>query len=327
MPDVVLHCLGCPSLSCLVCSSWQRMQNDKDLPDTLVKRLIRRRRVEIKYETEAKAEPNTSPSEATTQGNERCDGGVDGRRDEGEGGWEPPQWRQVLKNLQAMRAAQDAPVDSMGAEQCIEQGAEPKVLISLMLSSQTKDQVTHAAMTKLRQHGLTPDSLLNTSDTTLGELIYPVGFWKKKVAYIKKTCEILKRDYEGDIPSTVKEMCQLPGVGPKMAHLCMDIAWGKLTGIGVDTHVHRISNRLGWTRHPTKTPEETRIALEAWMPKDLWSNTNLLMVGFGQQICLPVGPRCGECLNKAMCPYGKNASHGSSKKGSPRKTQKRKHPE
>ena len=100
-------------------------------------------------------------------------------------------------------------------------------------------------------------------------------------------------------------------------------------GAGVDTHVHRISNRLGWTRHHTKTPEDTRIALESWMPKDLWSNTNLLMVGFGQQVCLPVGPKCGECLNKALCPYGisplmNSPKKGSPKKASPRKAQKRK---
>ncbi|KAK8395273.1 hypothetical protein O3P69_006171 [Scylla paramamosain] len=299
--------------------------------DTLVKRLVRRRkRVEVKYELEDEAgtSPASQEQEATAIAESNGGSGSGGGGD-GDSIWEPPLWKQVLENLQTMRAARDAPVDSMGAEQCMDQGAEPKVyrfqvLISLMLSSQTKDQVTHAAMTKLRQHGLTPDSLLATPDATLGELIYPVGFWKKKVVYIKKTCEILKRDYEGDIPPTVKEMCQLPGVGPKMAHLCMDIGWGKLTGIGVDTHVHRISNRLGWTRRPTKTPEETRLALEAWMPKELWSDTNLLMVGFGQQVCVPVGPKCGECLNKALCPFGRNALLASPKKGSPRKSQKRK---
>lgn len=284
--------------------------------------------MEVKYELEDEAStlPASQAQKATVT--EESHGGS-GEGGDGGGRWEPPLWKQVLENLQTMRAARDAPVDSMGAEHCMDQGVEPKVyrfqvLISLMLSSQTKDQVTHAAMTKLRQHGLTPDNLLATPDAVLGELIYPVGFWKKKIVYIKKTCEILKRDYEGDIPPTVKEMCQLPGVGPKMAHLCMDIGWGKLTGIGVDTHVHRISNRLGWTRRPTKTPEETRLALEDWMPKELWSNTNLLMVGFGQQMCLPVGPKCGECLNKALCPYGRNAPLSSPKKGSPRKSQKRK---
>ncbi|KAK8729215.1 hypothetical protein OTU49_008679, partial [Cherax quadricarinatus] len=237
--------------------------------------------------------------------------------------WEPPHWQEVLKNIRQMRAARDAPVDSMGAQKCTDVDAQPEiyrfqVLVSLMLSSQTKDQVTHAAMAKLRAHGLTVDNILATDPDTLGQLIHPVGFWKK-VVYIKKTCEILRKYYGGDIPPTLKDMCKLPGVGPKMAHLCMDIGWGKLTGIGVDTHVHRISNRLGWTGRDTKTPEETRIALESWMPEEIWSDTNLLMVGFGQQICLPVGPKCSQCLNATLCPFGINPLSKSPKINSPLK--------
>lgn len=243
----------------------------------------------------------------------------------GQAGWEPPNWREVLENIRKMRSARDAPVDNMGAEKCMDEQATPEVrrlhvLISLMLSSQTKDEVTHAAMEKLRAHGLTVDNVLATDDATLGQLIYPVGFWKKKVTYIKKTCEILKRDYAGDIPPTLELMCKLPGVGPKMAHLCMDIGWGKLTGIGVDTHVHRISNRLGWTGKSTKTPEDTRKALESWMPEEIWSETNLLMVGFGQQQCLPVGPKCYDCLNVNLCPFGRNPANRSPRKRSPSKS-------
>ncbi|XP_064091172.1 endonuclease III-like protein 1 isoform X2 [Macrobrachium nipponense] len=245
----------------------------------------------------------------------------------GHPGWEPPHWREVLENIREMRSARDAPVDNMGAEKCSDRDCNPEVyrfqvLISLMLSSQTKDQVTHAAMTKLREYGLTVQNILDTSDELLGQLIYPVGFWKKKVVYIKKTCAILKEQYGYDIPPTVEEMCKLPGVGPKMAHLCMDIGWGKLTGIGVDTHVHRISNRLGWTGKPTKTPEDTRKALESWMPQEIWSETNLLMVGFGQQICLPVGPQCHGCLNISLCPFGRIPGN----RGSPRKQPSSKSP-
>ena len=112
-------------------------------------------------------------------------------------------------------------------------------LVSLMLSFQTKDQVNYAAMTMLKDHGLTVDNILATSDQKLGELIYGVGFWKRKVAYIKETCQVLKNDYNGDIPDTVEGLCKLKGVGPKMAHICMNVAWGKQSGIGVDTHVHR----------------------------------------------------------------------------------------
>ncbi|KAK2707864.1 hypothetical protein QYM36_015518 [Artemia franciscana] len=195
------------------------------------------------------------------------------------------------------------------------------ILVSLMLSSQTRDQVTDAAMRKLKTDipgGLTVENLLKLDDGVLGKLIYPVGFWKKKVLYLKRVAEILRDQYDGDIPQDLAGLCMLPGVGPKMAHLCMDIAWGSLTGIGVDTHVHRIANRLGWTPKVTKVPEETRKALEEWMPRDLWREINWLLVGFGQQICLPIGPKCGSCLNATICPYAK----GEVKLESPRKKKK-----
>jgi endonuclease-3 len=86
---------------------------------------------------------------------------------------------------------------------------------------------------------------------------------------------------------------QIQGVGPKMAYLCMSAAWGRTEGIGVDVHVHRITNLWGW--HKTKNPEETRLALQAWLPKELWHEINWLLVGFGQKTCLPVGRKCGEC--------------------------------
>ena len=90
---------------------------------------------------------------------------------------------------------------------------------------------------------------------------------KRKAQYLKKTAQILKDKYGGDIPNSVKELCDLPGVGPKMAYLTMTAAWNKCVGIGVDTHVHRISNRLGWTRRTTKEPEQTRKELEDWLPE------------------------------------------------------------
>ncbi|XP_038840767.1 endonuclease III-like protein 1 [Salvelinus namaycush] len=95
---------------------------------------------------------------------------------------------------------------------------------------------------------------------------------------------MLQREFRGDIPNTVEGLVRLPGVGPKMAHLAMDIAWHQAW------HVHRISNRLGWTRGGTKNPEETRKALEDWLPRDLWSEINWLLVGFGQQVCQSSAP-------------------------------------
>lgn len=221
--------------------------------------------------------------------------------------WLPDNWETFLNRLRIMRANEDAPVDTMGCDKCMDSDAPPEVvryqaLISLMLSSQTKDQVTFAAMERLREHGLTVDNVLQMSDEKLGELIYPVGFWKTKVKYIKKTTQTIKSDYNGDIPDTVEKLCKLTGVGPKMAHICMKVAWNKVTGIGVDTHVHRISNRIGWVKKTTKTPQETMKGLQAWLPIELWPEVNHLMVGFGQTICQPVKPKCDGCLNNDICP-------------------------
>ncbi|XP_013171976.1 PREDICTED: endonuclease III-like protein 1 isoform X2 [Papilio xuthus] len=233
--------------------------------------------------------------------------------------WEPPNWRRFLDNLRKMRSSNDAPVDSMGCHMTMDENAPPKViryqtLISLMLSSQTKDQVTFAAMERLKERGLTVDNILAMTDEELGKLIYPVGFWKTKVKYIKKTTQTLKEQYDGDIPNSVEKLCKLTGVGPKMAHICMKVAWDKVTGIGVDTHVHRISNRIGWVKKQTATPEDTRKALESWLPFELWSEVNHLMVGFGQTICLPLGPSCDKCLNKDICPSSGKLKRSPNKK-------------
>lgn len=234
--------------------------------------------------------------------------------------WEPGDWRTQLSFIREMRSKRDAPVDQMGAEKCYDTEAPPEVrryqvLISLMLSSQTKDQVTASAMQRLRECDLNVNTILNMDDETLGKLIYPVGFWRTKVKYIKQATALIQQEFGGDIPNTVEGLMRLPGVGPKMAHLAMDIAWKHVSGIGVDTHVHRISNRLGWTKKETKTPEETRRALEEWLPRDLWSEINWLLVGFGQQVCLPVGPLCSMCLNQYTCPSAHRSSPSKIKSG------------
>lgn len=221
--------------------------------------------------------------------------------------WEPPQWREQLKNIREMRRGKDAPVDVVGAAELASKHLQPEVrryqvLVSLMLSSQTKDHVTAGAMRRLQEHGLTVENVLQTSEDALAQLIYPVGFWKRKANFIKRTTEVLAAVYGGDIPNTVEGLVALPGVGPKMAHLAMDIAWATVSGIGVDTHVHRIVHRLGWLPRATQRPEETRKALEEWLPRSEWSDLNWLLVGFGQKTCLPVGPRCEQCLNRDICP-------------------------
>ncbi|KAF3844056.1 hypothetical protein F7725_016104 [Dissostichus mawsoni] len=204
--------------------------------------------------------------------------------------WEPPDWKKQLGYIREMRSSRDAPVDNMGAEKCYDSDAPAhvrrfQVLISLMLSSQTKDQVTAAAMKRLRAHGCTAENILNTDDEALGKLIYPVGFWRTKVKYLKLTSAILQKEFGGDIPDSVEGLVRLTGVGPKMAHLAMDIAWDQVSGIETD-----------------QDPEQTRKALEEWLPRELWSEINWLLVGFGQQVCLPVRPLCSVCLNQHSCP-------------------------
>ncbi|XP_076207612.1 endonuclease III-like protein 1 isoform X1 [Aptenodytes patagonicus] len=236
--------------------------------------------------------------------------------------WEPRDWRQQLERIQEMRRNRDAPVDEMGVEKCYDSSAPPQVmryqvLLSLMLSSQTKDQVTSAAMLRLRQHGLTVDSILQMDDATLGRIIYPVGFWRNKVKYIKQTTAILKQKYGGDIPRTVEELVQLPGVGPKMAHLAMNIAWDSVSGIESSTFVLRVSLPSCFTCLflPARGGSPCRalylvccdrqLLAVLSLFRDLWREINWLLVGFGQQTCLPVNPRCNECLNQDICPAAK----------------------
>ncbi|KAL5648388.1 hypothetical protein ACJX0J_039197, partial [Zea mays] len=199
----------------------------------------------------------------------------------------PDNWEAVLGGIKSMRLSGEAPVDTKGCEKA---GSllPPKerrfaVLISTMMSSQTKDEVTHAAVERLSENGLLdPDAIVRTDETTLANLIKPVGFYQRKAQFIKEASKICLERFGGDIPDSLNELLALRGVGPKMAHLVMSIAWKNTQGICVDTHVHRISNRLGWvfregTRQKTTTPEQTRISLEKWLPKDEWEPINPLL--------------------------------------------------
>jgi endonuclease-3 len=145
-------------------------------------------------------------------------------------------------------------------------------------------------------------SILEVEPERLNQLIGKVGFHNIKTKNIKLAAEVLRDKFDGDIPDTIEGLTSLKGVGPKMGYLCLSSAWGRDEGIGVDVHVHRITNLWGW--HKTKTPEETRIALQDWLPKEKWHEINAMLVGFGQSICLPVGRTCGECTlaKKGLCP-------------------------
>ncbi|KAM3418568.1 Endonuclease III like [Cercospora zeina] len=233
---------------------------------------------------------------------------------------EPPaNWEQLYDLTSQMRKRILAPVDTMGCESLAEKHRSPidqrlQTLIALMLSSQTKDTVTAVAMKNLQEGlpgGFNLEALLEISPENLNSMINKVGFHNNKTKFIKQVALLLKEKFNSDIPDTIEGLVSLPGIGPKMAYLTMSAAWGKDEGIGVDVHVHRITNLWGW--HKTNNPEQTRIELESWLPREKWHEINHLLVGLGQTVCLPVGRRCGECElgARGVCP---GAVAGSPKK-------------
>ncbi|PFH60287.1 hypothetical protein XA68_11170 [Ophiocordyceps unilateralis] len=232
----------------------------------------------------------------------------------------PAGWEETYEAVRRMRApggvAYGAAVDTMGCERLADTRASAKdqrfqTLVALMLSSQTKDTVNAAAMHRLKTElppfrpgataGLTVDNVLAADPVVLNELIRAVGFHNNKTKYLQQTAAVLRDRWDSDIPDSIAGLTALPGVGPKMAYLCLSAAWDRTEGIGVDVHVHRITNLWGW--HRTRSPEETRRSLQAWLPQDRWREINGLLVGLGQVVCRPVGRRCGECElgQRGMC--------------------------
>lgn len=225
----------------------------------------------------------------------------------------PPNWLEVYQKIEQVRSeSSSAPVDMYGAESLsgwdkVEKGeidvklARYWTLIALLLSSQTRDAATAAAMEELKKFGLTPENMSKASEEEIGQCIRTVGFYNRKATYIKKTSQILLDKYQGDVPNNMKDITALPGIGPKMGFLLMQIAWNDTVGIGVDVHVHRITNRLKWVQN-TSDPEETRVHLQSWLPKEYWSKVNKVLVGFGQTICSPISPKCSKCPVNDLCP-------------------------
>jgi len=175
-----------------------------------------------------------------------------------------------------------------------------QVLIATMLSAQTKDAVTHAASTRLFAVARTPAAMLELSPRRIERLIYPVSFYRNKAVHVLRTCEQIVTRYGGNVPDTMEELLTLPGVGRKTANLVLILAHRSGDNICVDTHVHRISNRLGWVA--TRTPEETELALYAVAHRKWWPLLNRYLVTWGQNVCRPVYPLCGRCVVVDLCP-------------------------
>lgn len=175
-----------------------------------------------------------------------------------------------------------------------------QVLIGTLLSARTQDATTLAASTRLFRRARTPRSLARLDVREIEALIYPVSFYRNKARFVKAACEQLVREFGGRVPATLEELVTLPGVGRKTANLVMILAYGSQQNICVDTHVHRIANRFGWVK--TLLPEQTEQALYRSVDRRWWPYINLYLVTWGQNVCRPVYPRCGECAIRALCP-------------------------
>src|SRR4051794_26166981 len=174
------------------------------------------------------------------------------------------------------------------------------VLIATMLSAQTRDAVTAAATERLFAAARTPRAIAKLTVKQIEKLVYPASFYRHKAKHVKETCRLLVERFDSRVPGTMEELLMLPGVGRKTANLVLILSFKSLKNICVDTHVHRISNRLGWVR--TRTPEETERALYAATAARWWPYLNLYLVTWGQNVCRPIYPRCGACVIRPYCP-------------------------
>jgi endonuclease-3 len=172
-----------------------------------------------------------------------------------------------------------------------------RILISVLLSARTQDPVTGKAAARLFTAAATPETMARLSLEQVGRLIYPVGFYRTKAKHILAICAILQGG--GKFPASRDEMLALPGIGRKSANLILALAFN-IPAIAVDTHVFRISRRLGWAEG--KTPAVVEKELERLFPRRSWAQVNQVLVGFGQTICRPVKPKCAECILKNECP-------------------------
>ncbi len=179
-------------------------------------------------------------------------------------------------------------------------GPDPfRILIGCIISLRTKDEVTYPATERLFSRAKDPKGMSKLREAAIAKAIYPAGFFRTKAKQIRAISRILLVRHGARVPDTIDELLELPGVGRKTANLTLTLGFGK-PGICVDTHVHRIANRLGWV--VTKAPDDTEAALRAILPKRWWIPINETLVRHGQQVCKPISPRCSECPVERSCP-------------------------
>ncbi len=173
-----------------------------------------------------------------------------------------------------------------------------KTLISCLLSLRTQDKNTEKASKSLFAVADTPEKILRLRQKKLEELIYSSGYYKNKAKTIKHVSEVILKKYDGKVPSTEQELLSIKGIGRKTANIVLAFAYNK-PALPIDTHCHRIPNRLGWVK--TKTPEQTEFELKKILPEKYWMEFNTLFIKFGKNICLPISPYCSKCPISFYC--------------------------
>ncbi|OWZ19475.1 Endonuclease III [Phytophthora megakarya] len=229
---------------------------------------------------------------------------------------------ELLLELYDARKTMETPIDKFGTQACVAPGVTSakverfQLLVAALLSSQTQDPITYAAMQRLHElgenEGLTIEVVQATSEETLSNTLKPVGFYHRKAHQLKCVAATLRTQFHGDIPRSLDELLQLPGIGPKIGRVITLLAWSQVDGIVVDTHVHRLTQRLGWAS--TATPEDTRKELEDWIPAEHWGQLSLAVVGFGQTVCTAQHPSCSTCPLAPKCPSAFKVATNKSKK-------------
>lgn len=173
-----------------------------------------------------------------------------------------------------------------------------RILVSTLLSSRTQDKVTIEATKRLFKRADSPEKVVRLPEEKIQELIYPVGFYRVKAKNLKRLAQIIVEDYRGKIPSERERLMSLPGVGRKTANLVRSVAFG-IPDICVDTHVHRITNRMGIVL--SKNPQQTEQQLKMKLPPKVWNSLNWVLVALGQAICKPSKPLCNVCPVEMYC--------------------------
>jgi endonuclease-3 len=201
----------------------------------------------------------------------------------------------VIQILRKESHEWDAPIVTLTAET----SHDPfKILISTILSLRTLDTTTAKVSKRLFEIANNPHDMLKLDVKEVEKAIYPVGFYKTKARTILHICREIVEKYDSKVPDGLDELLKLKGVGRKTANLVVTLGYGG-PGICVDTHVHRISNRLGYIK--TKTPYETEMALREKLPKKYWIEYNDILVAFGQHLCRPISPKCSACPVRKYC--------------------------